>query len=110
MKDEEKRYVFTGSVRDYALLRIRLRYDSLTQSEFFRMLVRKYIEKDLKMLEVVEDFKTERAKMGIKKIKRSTEEIKKSHEILAEAGFGKAEKENIFDLIESNVWWVEEDE
>ena len=50
----------------HARMIIRLRYDRLTQGNFFRGLVKLYVENDLDMSKVVEKIKIEKSTMGKK--------------------------------------------
>ena len=91
---------FTCFMKDSADLKLRLRYDGISQSHFLRTLVSMYVSKDPLMLQVVEKIKLDQKVMGKKKILRSKKDIEKSSKILADLGITKEEKENIFDMIE----------
>ena len=66
MKDPNKKTTFTFFCYEHESvdLKIRLRYDGLKQSEFFRNVLLKYINKDPVMLKLVHDIKEERSTMG----------------------------------------------
>jgi len=91
---------FTCFMKDSADLKLRLRYDGISQSHFLRTLVSMYVSKDPLMLQVVEKIKLDQKVMGKKKILRTRKDIEKSSKILADLGITKEEKENIFDMIE----------
>ena len=87
-------------MKDSSDLKLRLRYDGISQSHFLRTLVSMYVSKDPLMLQVVEKIKLDQKVMGKKKILRTRKDIEKSSKILADLGITKEEKENIFDMIE----------
>jgi len=73
MRDPDKstKFVFYCYEKESADLKIRLRYDGLRQTEFFRALLNRYVNKDPAMLQVVEDIKRDKQIMGKKKLKRT---------------------------------------
>jgi len=97
---KNKKYVFEGSEDDYARLKIRLRYDGITQGNFFRLLVNLYIENHPTMVEIIREYKKLEGKQGIKKIERNTKDIKKGRELKEQLNLTEAEKNRMFDLIE----------
>tara|TARA_Y100000592_G_C5230965_1_gene203848 strand:- start:34 stop:360 length:327 start_codon:yes stop_codon:yes gene_type:complete len=80
-------------------LKIRLRYDGLKQSEFFRSLLLKYINKDPVMLRMVHDIKQEQSIMGKNKLKKTQKDYDKSDDILKQLGITEDDKNDIFDII-----------
>ena len=91
---------FTCFMKDSADLKLRLRYDGISQSHFLRTLVSMYVSKDPLMLQVVEKIKLDQKVMGKKKILRTKKDIEKSSKILADLGITKEETDNIIDMIE----------
>ena len=97
---DTKKVVFYENEKKHADFKIRLNYDNLSQSEFFRAIISGYIEQDEDLLSYIARYQEEGRTHS--KIKRA--ESKK----LIEAGtatskrFGLEEKEieNIFDLLE----------
>ena len=81
-------------------LKLRLRYDNLAQSAFFRSLMRLYIQNDPTMMVLVERVKSSQKSMGKKKIYKSKKEIEKGNDILEQLGISDSDKEDIFDIIE----------
>ena len=102
MRDPKKNTTFVTYCYEHesAQLKIRLRYDNLTQSEFFRTLMIKYIENDPQMLSVVEDIKKEKTSMGKKKLKKVKENFQHGRKILEDLGITESDKSDIFDMIE----------
>jgi hypothetical protein len=97
---EQKKIIFASLDKTHAELIIRLRYDGLTQGNFFRFLVSLYLKNDPRVLSIVEDLKEEKGKFGRAKNKKtsSIHQERVSNEKLY--GLTKAEKEEIFDMIE----------
>ena len=76
---KKKRYVFEHSERHYADFKIRLKYDNLKQGEFFSLIVEGYINKDPRLIGVVEDYKKANQKMGIKFLKATAQALSLIH-------------------------------
>ena len=94
-----KKIVFADTDKRHADLRLRLRYDGLTQLEFFQSLVSGYIEKDPRIIDFFVDVKRSLAKQGKAK-------INKSHSIFERGELNKKlfkltdeESDEIFDII-----------
>ena len=102
MSDPEKnvKFVFQCYEKESADLKIRLRYDGLTQSNFFRSLLRMYISQDPTMLSVVEKIKRDQKIMGERKIKNTRKDYESASSIMVDLGITSADKRDIFDLIE----------
>ena len=98
----EKKVVFTEDDDQYARMLIRLRYDKLTQGNFFRGLVELYVNNDLLMAQVVEKIKEKSSKMGKKKRNKTVSEIQKGESMKQDFGLSDKEKGFIYDLIEED--------
>ena len=94
-------FVFYCKERESANLKIRLQYDGLRQSEFFRAILKMYVSNDEAMMKVVEKIKEEKKTMGKKKRKRSLKEIKEGEDLMRALALSRTEKEHLFDLIET---------
>ena len=105
MRDPNKntRFFFYCYEKESADLKIRLRYDGLKQSEFFRSLLLRYIKKDPIMMQIVEDIKRENKVMGKQKLKRTKEDLEKGNRLLEDLGITDSDKESIFDMIEMDL-------
>lgn len=105
MRDPDKNTTFSFYCYEHESvnLKIRLRYDGLKQSEFFRGLLLKYVAKDPAMMAVVHDLKSEQKTMGKKKLKKTKDDYEKSREILESLGITDSDRENIYDIIEGNI-------
>mgnify|MGYP001173307066 CR=1 FL=1 len=87
---------FEKSVADF---KIRLRYDNLTQTQFFRSIVDMYLSNDPKILSVIEKVKEKEKSMGKAKRKKAKAEAESS------ICFSNREKQDLFDLIEGQIDW-----
>lgn len=90
-----KRIVFTETEHNHAKLVLRLRHDGLSQSEFFRGIVRAYIEGD----EKIQDFAQGVGKLSKSRKNLSKKKIEEGHSLASDLGFSEKDVENIFDLI-----------
>ncbi len=101
---DEKKIVFADTDKRHADLKIRLRYDGITQVQFFQALITGYIDKDPRVMEYIQSVKAELAKHGKKRIKKSYslyqdgEESKKLFKLTEE------ETEELFDIIAQELY------
>jgi len=102
MRDPNKNvtFVFYCYEKESADLKVRLKYDGLTQGEFFRTLLRMYVANEPEMTPVVNKIKEKHKTMGKEKRKRSSASIAAGHNLLKELALTEDEKERIFDIIE----------
>jgi len=90
-----KRIVFTENDHRHAQLIIRLKYDELRQSDFFRSLITGYIEGDKRITDFIDEIKLQSKKK--KKLSKKLKE--KGEESVSSLGFSEEQIEDIFDLI-----------
>ena len=64
----EKKIVFLDNDEQHARMVVRLRYDRLTQGNFFRGLVKLYVNNDLDMSRVIEKIKLEKRNIYRKRL------------------------------------------
>lgn len=102
MSDQaKKKVVFYDTDKRHADLKIRLHYDGLTQSYFFRSIITGYLEKDAAVMDYITRLKQADGIHSIKKRKDSESLIEKGEVVKNKfAIFEDSEVENIFDLIE----------
>jgi len=98
-------FTFRCYEKESADLKVRLKYDKLQQTEFFVSVLKMYIESDPLLLSVVEKIKRDKGKMGKKKIKNTRKDLDLGREIMNNLGITESDKQNVFDLIESD--WPE---
>ena len=91
-----KRIVFTENDHRHAKLLIRLRYDNLTQSSFFRHIVSAYIDGDERIQSFVDEIKQQSLKQKASSRRLRSKGNKKAKEL----GLSNDEVENIFDTLE----------
>ena len=95
-----KKIVFYDSEKNHAELKIRLHYDGLTQSAFFREMVAGYVAQDeniVKFIEITKEQKSTQSKKKMKKISNMNASKKKTIQKFA---LDENEIENIFDILE----------
>jgi hypothetical protein len=105
MRDPAKNvtFVFYCYEKESADLKIRLRYDGLKQSEFFRTLLKMYVSQDPLMLQIVERIKQNQKVMGKKRLTKTNKDYEESDKILKDLGITESDKQSIFDMIEMEV-------
>jgi hypothetical protein len=101
--DKNVKFVFYCYERESVELKIRLRYDGMTQSGFFRALLEKYVNKDPAMLEIVEKIKQEKTSMGRKRLNKTKKDYESGIAALEELGITDSDKQDIFDMIEMDM-------
>ena len=103
MRDPEKNvtFVFYCYEKESADLKIRLRYDGLKQSEFFRTLLKMYVSQDPLMLQIVERIKQNQKVMGKKRLYKTKKDYEQAKSILEDLGITETDKQDIFDMIEA---------
>tara|TARA_R100001594_G_scaffold82098_1_gene116554 strand:- start:164 stop:496 length:333 start_codon:yes stop_codon:yes gene_type:complete len=96
----EKQVCFEDFDKNHADLKIRLHYDGLRQNEFFRLMMRKYIDKDVNMIKIINEYKEEKGNQSIANRKKSKQLITQGHELENKFALNAKEVESIFDLLE----------
>ena len=102
-KTNTKKIVFYDTDHSHAELKVRLKQDGISQSEFFRSVMTGYIKKDADVLAFVDKIKASKKvgkKVKKKEIRKSSELIKKGNETMNKLGLAETEIENIFDILE----------
>lgn len=96
-----KEITFYDDAKLYGDFVIKVKYDEFASpSEFFRFVVRAYVENDTKFFDWVEKVKYQKnvAKIRIKRTRQSVEDGK---ELMKDYGLSHDEIENIFDVLEN---------
>ena len=91
--------VFQSTDKKHADLKIRLKYDGLSQQQFFHMLMDAYLEKDEDVMKFVFRYKEEKKVQTIGKRKIAKKLYKKETQVKEDFGLNEDELENIFDII-----------
>lgn len=89
--------------KESADLKIRLKYDGISQSLFFRSIMKLYVNNDEEVLSIVRRIKEENKIMAKQKIKKSILEIEKGEQLLADLGITETELSDLFDIMESET-------
>ncbi len=102
MSDEfyNKRVVFRENDKIHASLRVRLHYDGVSQSDFFRGCINAYLNQEPEFMEFLETLKSEKGKHSKTKNTKSAKLRKQGEELKARFALDSNEIENIFDMIE----------
>jgi hypothetical protein len=101
--ENEKKIVFADTDDRHAKLLIRLRHDGLTQKQFFQYLISCYINKDIRMVDMIDSYKYELAKQGKKKIKETRKLIDDGIENEKSYILSEKDKDDIFDMLETEI-------
>jgi len=95
----DKKVVFQSTDKKHADLKIRLKYDGLSQQQFFHMLMDAYLGKDKDVMNFVFRYKEENKIQTIGKRKIAKKLYKKEAQVKEDFGLNENELENIFDII-----------
>ena len=96
----EKQVCFEDFDKKHADLKIRLHYDGLYQNEFFRLMMRKYIDKDENMMKIIDEYKGQKGNQSQLNRKKSRRLIKDGRDLEKKFALNSGEIDSIFDLIE----------
>jgi len=100
-KATTKKIVFYDTDKRHANLKIRLHYDGMTQTSFFRNMISGYLDKDPAIIDFIQRFKelnniqSAKKREGSKRLIEEGEKTKAKYSLLEDE-----EVENIFDMIE----------
>ena len=101
--DKVVKFVFRAYEKVSADLKLRLRYDNLSQTRFFAGIVKLYLDNDPDMVKVMLKVKQNAMAMGKQKLKRTTKDIRKGEDIMEQLGITESDKNSIFDMIEMDL-------
>lgn len=97
---EGKKIVFYDTDKRHAELKIRLKYDQLTQAEFFRTLIGGYLAKDKDILSFLHKYMEESGKQSKSNLVKNRQLIAAGRDIESKFALNEDEIENIFDILE----------
>ena len=102
MPDEfyNKRVVFRENDQTHAKLRIRLNYDGIKQSDFFRGCIEAYLNQEEEFEDFIETLKLKKSSLSKNKQAKSKKLKEKGKELAGKLALNSSEIENIFDMIE----------
>lgn len=101
---DEKKIVFADTDKRHADLRIRLRYDGLTQVQFFQAIITGYLDKDPGIVEYIKTVKEKLAKQGKRKISKSHSLYQQGEESKKLFKLSEEETEELFDIIAQELY------
>lgn len=94
-----KKFMFYDSEKRQADLRIRLQYDGINQSYFFRAMITGYLDKDPDILSFLDRYKGKNKTQGINKRAASNTYKKRAEQTKKQFSLDSNDIENIFDII-----------
>ena len=97
--DKKKKVIFNDTDVRHAQLKVRLQFDGITQSEFFRSFITGYLEKDENIMDFIKNYKETNSKMSKRNMKYVQRDAEEAEDILGKFGIKDDELENIFDII-----------
>jgi hypothetical protein len=97
---ERKKITFYENEKTQADLRIRLKYDDMNQSEFFRAIIQGYLEQDTRIASFIDEYKENYEIQGKPRRRKSRILRDKGQETKNKFALDKEMIENIFDLLE----------
>jgi len=103
MMEDKVRVVFSCEEHLSARFKIRLQYDNLQQTQFFKYIIKKYLKNDPRMIQIIQEIKEEKTTMSKKKIHSSAKEHASADDLMKNLGLTDSDKNEIFDLIENSL-------
>lgn len=99
-KQVNKKVSFMMSESQKVDFKIRLQYDGLTQTKFFKYIVDAYIEKDEDLYRFINKFKKDNSVQTVQERKTIKKNLEAAKETKKSFLLGDEEVENIFDILE----------
>jgi hypothetical protein len=96
---ERKKLMFYDTGKRQTDLRIRLRYDGMNQSHFFRVMITGYLEKNELIMEYLDSYKKEHQIQAVPKRNKSMKLLEKGKKNEKDFGLTDIDVESIFDII-----------
>lgn len=100
---DRKKIMFYDSEQNQIKFKIRCQHDGLTQSQFFRLVLRGYIDSDPLLHEFLDKQKEKLHLQGIEKRRKINSIYRKKDKNIKIFALDDAEKESIFDMIEEET-------
>jgi len=99
-EDDRKRVVVKIAPKRHAELKVRLQYDDLTQTAFFRAVTEGYIGRDELIVEFLEKYKQANGLQSAHKRKKIADANKERSETIHKFALEDTDIDSIYDLIE----------
>ena len=97
---DKKKIMFYDTDGRHAQLKVKLQYEGLSQTEFFRAMVTGFLEEDPNIVEYVEEYKDSRGVQSKRQRGVVASERQASDKIKKNFGLDKDEISDIFDIIQ----------
>jgi len=98
--ENKKKVMFYDTDGRHAKLKIKLQYEGLTQTEFFRALVGGFLEEDPSLVEFIEEYKEKKGTQSKRQRKIIADERAASAEVSKNYALDDEELSDIFDIIQ----------
>ena len=95
-----KKFMFYDTAKRQADFRIRLQFDGMNQSQFFRAMITGYLNKDMNLLSYLDDYKQKNQVQGTGKRLASARLMNKGTETENQFALNEGEIQDIFDILE----------
>jgi hypothetical protein len=95
-----KRVIISLPEKKHADFKIRLRYDELTQTRFFRAVAEGYITQDELLVQFIENYKTQKNLQSKHKKKKIAKARDERSETIRKFALNELEIDNIYDIAE----------
>jgi len=92
--------MFYDTEKNQIDLRIRLQYDGMNQSNFFRAMIAGYLTKDSHLMAYIGEYKEKYVIHNKKKRKETAKLLEKGNELEQDFALNQNDIENIFDILE----------
>ncbi len=99
--NQKKKVIFDDFDHRYAQLKVRLRHDGLTQSQFFQSIVSGYLDKNEHIVKYISTIQESLSKHGRKRLTGNARLVSKGRQIEKDFSLSKSDKDKLFDLIAS---------
>ena len=99
-KPKNKKISFFDTPKRHIDLKIRIKYDGFRVSEFFRLLITAYLERDERIISLIEEQKELKSTQSKKKREASRKMHNKASDNVDKFALNEEEIESIFDMIE----------
>ena len=103
MIQKKVRIVFSCEETQSAQLKIRLGYDRIRQGSFFNYIIKRYLDNDPLLIQIIEDLKLEEGNTSKRRSKISNSDHSAGRDLMIGLGLTESDKSEIFDLIENDL-------
>lgn len=94
----DKKILFKANPHRHADFKLRCDYEGITQSKFFRLMLRKMIEKDRRVLSLLDEWRKENGKETKRRLEMIEKDQLDRETFEEEFGLSEQEIQNMYDL------------